>query len=142
MLKHVSVAALGAVTALSMSLAPVAAQEGGTFGLELNNAQSADNGCRLTFVASNGLGADLTSISYDVAVFDGNGVVDRLLLLEFGALTSDKRKVVQFVFDLACDNISQLLVNEVADCTAADGTSPDCLSALQTSSKNDIAFGL
>lgn len=139
MMKHVLAAAL----ALPVAATPVFAQDSGNFSLELNNAQSVETGCRLTYLATNNMGTELTSTSYEVAVFDGEGVVNRLLILEFGRLQSDKRKVVQFdLADTSCDNISLLLVNNVAECTAADGSEPDCLAALQTTSRASIEFGV
>lgn len=146
MLKSILAAAFAAVTTLGLAAAPLHAQDAagtGTFSLELNNAQSVESGCRLTYVATNGMGTELSSISYEVAVFDGEGVVNRLLILEFGRLQADKRKVVQFdLSETACSDISLLLVNNVADCTAADGSQPDCLAALRTSSRAEIDFGV
>ena len=145
MLKHLSAATATAALTLAMGSAPLLAQDagGGSFSLELNNAQSVETGCRLTYVATNGLATELSAISYEVAVFDGEGVVNRLLILEFGRLAADKRKVVQFdLADTACDDISLLLVNNVAECVAADGSQPDCLAALETSARGQIEFGL
>lgn len=141
MLRTTLAAALAAST---IAAVPLQAQEAGTFSLELNNAQSVESGCRLTYVATNNLGTELSATSYEVAVFDAEGVVNRLLILEFGRLQSDKRKVVQFdLADTACENISLLLVNSVAVCTAADGSEPDCLAALETSSRTEnIEFGV
>ena len=44
---------------------PVQAQEAKapTLALELNDAQASDKGCRLTFVVTNNLGAELTKAS-------------------------------------------------------------------------------
>jgi hypothetical protein len=142
--RHLAATALAAALTLSTGLAPAAAQQAATgFSLELNNAQSADTGCRLTYVATNNTGVELTAASYEVAVFDGAGVVSKLLILEFGRLQNGKRKVVQFdLADTACDNISLLLVNNVSECTAADGSTPDCLGALTTSSRAAIEFGV
>ena len=137
-------AALSAAIAAALAAAPGAAQQtGGSFALELNNAEGVEDGCRLTFVAENGLGTALDATSYEVAVFDGDGVVDRLLILEFGALDADKTKVVQFdLSDTTCPAISRILVNDVAECTAADGSEPACMDGLALSSRTDIQFDL
>jgi hypothetical protein len=116
---------------------------GGSFTLELNNAQSEGGGCRLTYVATNETGADIEEIGYEVAVFDTEGVVDRLLILEFGRLSDGRTKVVQFdLAETSCDGISRLLVNGVAACSAADGAAPDCMGLLETAARGDIAFGM
>lgn len=144
MLKTLTAAALGAVLTTALGPLPAIAQDAtGAFNLELNNAQSVDTGCRLTYVATNTMGTELSAVSYEVAVFDGTGVVNRLLILEFGRLQNDKRKVVQFdLADTSCDNISLLLVNNVSECTAADGSTPDCLGALVTGTRASIEFGV
>ena len=144
MLKPVLGAAVSAAFTAALVAAPVLAQEtAGRFSLELNNAQSVETGCRLTYVATNNTGTELSAVSYEVAVFDGAGQVNRLLILEFGRLQNDKRKDVQFdLADTSCDNISLLLVNNVSECAAAEGSAPDCLGALQTSSRAAIEFGV
>lgn len=142
MTKKLSALALSAATALTLS-APGAFAQDGTFGLELNNARDVESSCRLTYVATNNTGSELEETSYEVAVFDAQGGVSRLLILEFGRLQKGKTKVVQF--DLSgesCANISRLLVNNVDKCVTSDGTQPDCMGGLVTSSRSDIDFGI
>ncbi|MEM9247083.1 MAG: hypothetical protein AAGB05_00150 [Pseudomonadota bacterium] len=123
--------------------AQAVAQATGPFTLELNNTADVEQSCRLTYVATNGMGIDLSEASYEVAVFDSDGLVERLLILQFGALADGRTKVVQFdLADTACSGISRLLVNSVSECAAADGSAPDCLDALETTSRSDINFGL
>jgi hypothetical protein len=132
-----------AIAGAGLIAAPAAAQDGGAFRLELNNTTAVETGCRLTYVATNEMGIDLEEASYEVAVFDGEGLVQRLLILQFGALSDGRTKVVQFdLTETACEDISRLLVNSVSECTAADGSTPDCLAALETTSRSDIEFGL
>jgi hypothetical protein len=132
-----SIAGLGA--------APLLAQDDARFSLELNNAAQTDaGGCRLTYVATNQSDLGLNQTAYQVGVFDAGGVVRRILVLEFGALTAGKTRIV--LFDLAdqpCTDISRIIVNTVAECTLADGQASDfCLTGLATSSRTDIQFGL
>ncbi|MAU52699.1 MAG: hypothetical protein CMN17_10065 [Roseovarius sp.] len=121
---------------------PLAAQEAGRFTLELNNTEAVEGGCRLTFVAHNATGTALEQTSYDVAVFDETGAVSDRLILEFGRLTPDKTRVVQFLLNRGCGQVSRLLLNDAEDCVTADGTdSRICMDALEGSSRTDIAFG-
>ncbi len=129
---------MGAMPALAQDATP-------SFSLDLNNvADTEQGGCRLTYVAANGTGQALNAVSYQVAVFDAQGIVTDLLVLEFGALIEGKTKVVQF--DLGgrgCVDISRITVNEVAECTLADGTVGDfCLTGLETASRSAIQFGI
>jgi len=122
------------------------AQDSAEFSLELNNAADTSAGnCRLTFVAANRLGQAMSDVAYEVAVFDGNGIVSRILVIELGSLTDGKTKILQF--DLAgqpCGNTSRIVVNAVAACTAADGTVAGdlCLSGLVAASRGAIQFGI
>lgn len=142
MIKTLSATILSTLTAVALGGAPAFAQSG-NFGLELNTARAAGDGCRLTYVATNNTGSALERTSYEVAVFDQDGAVSRLLILEFGQLKPGKTKVVQFdLADQPCDQISRLLVNSVAECVAADGSTPNCLDGLVTSSRTDIQFGI
>ena len=110
--------------------------------IELNDAVNIENACRLVFVAMIQSGLVLEKTSYDVVTFDGSGKVGRSLTFQFGRLPVGKTKVVQF--DLpgqACDGISRLLVNDVAECTV-DGKSSDlCIDTLKTTTRTNIQFG-
>ncbi|MDD7971952.1 hypothetical protein [Roseinatronobacter alkalisoli] len=131
-----------ALLAISPAVTPAAAQEAGEFRLELNNLEPVDNGCRLTFVAFNATGIELAQTSYDVAVFDDTGAVSERLILEFGHLPEDKTRVVQFLLNRGCDQISRLLLNEAEECLDAAGQSSRiCMEALSASSRADVIFG-
>lgn len=131
-----------ALLAMTPALTPAAAQDSGEFRLELNNLESVDGGCRLTFVAFNATGNDLAQTSYDVAVFDDTGAVSDRLILEFGHLPEDKTRVVQFLLNRGCDQISRLLLNEAEECLDASGQSSRiCMDALNASSRADVMFG-
>lgn len=140
-----AIACAAALTLFSAAEA-VVAQDAPTFTLELNSAAQTDNGsCRLTYVASNQSDTPLDRTAYEIAVFDADGVVNRLLVLEFGALVAGKTKVLQF--DLAgspCTSISRIVVNDVTACTVADTgeTSDICMAGLEASSRTAIQFGL
>ena len=128
--------------ATGMTAGPALAQQAGTFDLELNNLEPADGGCRLTFVAHNATGTDLSLTSFDVAVFDGGGTVSDRLILEFGRLPQDKTRVVQFLLNRGCAEISRLLINDSEECvSAAGGESRICTDALVSSSRASIQFG-
>jgi len=128
---------------LAATMAVPAFAQTGNFSLELNGARDVDDGCRLTYVATNNTGEGLERASYEVAVFDQDGVVSRLLILEFGTLQADKTKVVQFdLAEMACSDISRLLVNSVSECVGSGAEQPNCMEGLVTSSRAEIQFGL
>ncbi len=111
--------------------------------IELNDATNADTACRLVFVAINNSGVLLEKTSYDFVTFDTAGKVGRSITFHFGRLPVGKTKVVQF--DLpgqACESISRLLVNDIAECTVDGKASDICIDALTTSTRAKIEFGL
>ena len=115
------------------------------FSLELNAAaQTEDGSCRLTYVASNQSDTAIDRAAYEMAVFDAEGVVTRLLVLEFGALIGGKTKVLQFTLaQTACASISRIVLNTLTACTASDGAASDvCMAGLVASSRTAIQFGL
>jgi hypothetical protein len=134
------------VIALCLSTGLANAQDAApALSLELNSVgDTADGGCRLTYVANNGLTAPLEKTSFQMAIFDGTGSVTRLIVLDFGALTVGKTKVVQFdIPGQTCAQISRIVVNDVAQCTTSGGAPvPDCLTNLVTASRTAIQFGL
>ena len=140
--KTIILLALGAFAAMP-AMAQDAEQQ---FTLELNAAAETDTGsCRLTYVASNQTDTALDRTAYEVAVFDAQGVVTRLLVLEFGALVEGKTKILQFdLASTACSAISRIVVNDVAACTVAGSgdTSGVCMAGLAASSRTAIQFGI
>lgn len=140
-LKHLISATITALLALT---APVVAQDEPVFSLELNTAKDTEAGsCRLTYVAANQTGTALERTAYEVAVFDSEGAVTRLLVLEFGALVDGKTKIL--LFDLGgtgCASISRIIVNDAAGCVVDGADSPLCMEALSASSRTAIQFGI
>jgi len=111
--------------------------------LELNAAQPSEKGCRLTFVIANDLGADLASAAFELALFDDQGVADRLTVLEFRDMPAGKTKVSRF--DLAgadCGKISRILINTTTECTGPGVDPSACLKGIRTSTKTGIVFGI
>ena len=144
-------------SALAMSLGPAPAwaqsapapapnpvpgpAQGPVLSLELNAAQPSDKGCRLTFVVSNALGADLSKAAFEIALFDEAGVVDRLTVLDFKDLPAGKTKVTRF--DLAgadCGKLSRVLINSATECGGVEPAA--CMRALKTSTRTSTAFGV
>jgi hypothetical protein len=111
--------------------------------LELNAAQPSDKGCRFTFVVTNDLGADLSAAAFELVLFDAQGVVDRLSVLEFRDMPKGKTKVSRF--DLAgvdCGKIGRILVNAATQCAGEGIAASDCMKGIRTASKATIAFGV
>ena len=113
--------------------------------IELNKVQQSEDGCRLSFIAVNRMGANLETTAMEVVFFDASDVVSEMLLLDFGRLPSDKTKVVEFVLQQQdCEQISRVLVNDVVECSSAQeqNMQRECFNALKTSNRAEIEFGV
>lgn len=121
-----------------------AAQEAAapSISLELNSLQPAQGSCRLTFVAANNLGAPLSKVAYEVALFDGKGLVDRLTVLDFRLLPEGKTKVRQFDLpETNCADIGRVLINDATACEGEGIEPADCIRKLETSTRTKLDFG-
>ncbi len=141
---HHQVALFSLALCAALTTVGAAAAQTGNFELELNAAVDVAEGCQLTFVASNNTGLALTKASYEVAVFDGEGLVSSLFVFEFGELPMNKTRVVLFALpETKCEAVSRLLVNRQDECETAEGAQEICMRALNTSSRiATIPFGL
>ncbi len=95
-------------------------------------------GCKLTFVAENGLSQSLDKASFEVVLFDRKGLVERIAVLDFRDLPSGKTKVRQF--DLAgtrCEDLGSLLINDSPSCTGEGIAADACMRGLKAGSKAD-----
>jgi hypothetical protein len=138
--------AIAVLALLAPAIVTAGAQEAGenpALLLELNGAQPSDKGCRLTFVVTNNLGAELSKAAFEIALFNDAGVVDRLTVLDFNELPAGKTKVARF--DLAgvdCTKISRVLINHATECTGAGIDPKACLAQLKPETKSTIVFGV
>ena len=132
-----------ALLALAALAVPAAAQDAApSLAIELNALQPAEGGCRVTFLATNGLGASLDRAAVEMALFDTAGAIERIVTLDFTELSPGKTKVLQFeLAGLDCTDVGRVLVNDITTCEG-EGLAPEaCLAALVTTARPDIAFG-
>lgn len=113
--------------------------------IELNTAtDSGDGNCLLTYLAVNGTGISLDETDYDFVFLDTERRVLRRIVVRFGAMVPEKRRIVQHELPgTGCTDISEIIINTSTACTeAGGGDSAVCMSALQTKSLTDIGFGI
>ncbi len=129
--------AIPLLIAASLTATPLMAEET-SLALELNAVAEQDSGCRITFVATNRLSADLSALVVEAVIFTPDGLVDRLALLDFQTLPQTRPRVRQFDLPgLACVRIGQVLINAVGTCTG-EGVQPEsCAAAIAVSSRID-----
>lgn len=129
-------------TSLAWGAAAQEAKPAPALTLELNGAQPSDKGCRLTFVVTNDLGADLSKAAFEIALFNEAGVVDRLTVLDFKDLPQGKTKVTRFdLSGIDCAKLNRVLVNTATECVGAGIEPTACLARMKTQTKTSITFG-
>ncbi len=129
--------------AMALSLAGAAvAQEAiaaSALTIELNAIAPSEKGCKLTFVAGNGLQQSLSKVSFQFVLFDQKGLVERMAVLDFRDLPAGKTKVRQF--DLPgtkCEAVKSLLINDAPACVGEGIDKGACMTGLKTGSKSAV----
>lgn len=106
-------------------------------GLELNRLQPTGEGaCSVQLVIDNPGAHAYRSLDLDMVVFDRDGVIAARVAMQLAPLRARKLAVREFDLpELRCQDIGQLLLNDVPDCARDDGSTPDCVELLQLSSR-------
>jgi hypothetical protein len=139
-------ALLAVACALGLGAAPALAQDTaevtGKLLFQLNNAQTVNGDCQLTFAIRNNTEATIDKSAYKMAIVDANGQVTTLITFEFLPLPVGKTKVQQFgLTGQACETISAMSINDFSACVTADApASPVCEQAIELSNKTAIQF--
>ncbi|MEM8576701.1 MAG: hypothetical protein AAGF60_02515 [Pseudomonadota bacterium] len=119
----------------------LAAQEAPKLEIQLNTADLVGESCRLTFVLTNALGADVDQLVAETVLFSDEGGVVLLTLFDFAALPAGRPRVRQFqVPGTSCDRIGQVLINGISTCTMGGAASSACADGLSLSSRVDIGL--
>ncbi len=131
------------ITQIAVVQAASADQEP-VIALQLNKAETTQNGCRVSLLVRNHLKNEITQLALDLVVFDNTGRISDFLSMKTGRLPSGKTRVQQYDLPAgSCANISSLLINDVSQCEGAENISPTrCLDTLNVSSRADIELTL
>lgn len=114
---------------------------GASLSLELNRVEAVDNVCRTIFVVRNGMGVAIKDLVAELVLFDKKKQVLKFLTVSTGALPEAKVRVLRFdLKDVACDQIGQMLLNDVKRCEGEGLEPARCLSAVKLSSRAEIPF--
>jgi hypothetical protein len=121
--------------------APADKPAAGKVAVELNNLEQADKACRVTFVVTNGLAAEIGELALETVLFDRANVVQRFVVLKSGRLPAGRTRVRQFDLpELSCDRIGRILVNDVTECSAAQMSPAACIAAVAVSSRAKVGL--
>ena len=137
-----------AMTVASIGLAlmlvqPGAAQDApGNLVLQLNNAQTVENACQLTFVAQNDTGSDIEASIFNMVIVDSTGQVVALTNFEFGSFPQGRPKAQQFALEgQTCESLSAIAINDFVTCReGGSDVSTICETRMDASSRTGIQF--
>ncbi len=132
----------GAFWTIAIALLTAAAQAAETeVSVELNKLEPNGGACRAYLVLENGTARSFEALKLDLVMFDTEGIVAKRLAVQTAPLAAGKTSLK--VFDMAglpCERVGRLLLNNVMDCTDADGARDDCLDLLSASQRGAVPF--
>lgn len=126
-----------AAALLALWPATLAAQSSGGLTVELNKVEASDaGGCSAFFLFRNETQNSFEGFEMSLAILDGNGVIDRLLSIDAAPLPVSRTTLKLFeVPEIACTDISEILLHDLTSCKPQNGEEMDCFPILTLQSK-------
>jgi hypothetical protein len=138
MLKRLILPLAGLALALAgqPGLAQVAAPAG-KLTIEINKFEEIEGGgCRAFFLFDNATGKSFEGFEMSLAIFNADGVIDRLLSIDAAPLPVARTTLKLFeVPQIACASISQVLLHDVPVCKPQNEENTDCYPMLDLRSR-------
>lgn len=135
-LKFLHVAAVMVAVTL-IALPRNAMAETGPLLVELNKTEEIDGGgCRAFFLFRNQTGKSFAGFEMSLAILDADGVIDRLLSVDAAPLPVQRTTLKLFeIPDIACSNISEILLHDITSCQPQNEEQMDCFPILNLESR-------
>lgn len=114
----------------------------GPLTVEINKFEPNDTGgCRAFFLFRNETGLTFEGFEMSLAIFDATGVIDRLLSIDAAPLPTARTTLKLFeIPDIACTDISEVLLHEIPSCKPQNADQMDCFSLLELTSRTSAAL--
>lgn len=111
--------------------------ETGPLLVELNKTEEIDGGgCRAFFLFRNQTGKSFAGFEMSLAILDAGGVIDRLLSVDAAPLPVQRTTLKLFeIPDIACGNISEILLHDITSCQPQNEEQMDCFPILNLESR-------
>ena len=121
---------------LLLSTAPLHA-ETGRLGIEVNKFEEIEGGgCRAFFLFQNGTPTSFEGFEMSLAIFDAQGVIDRLLSIDASPLPVARTTLKLFeIPQIACASIGQILLHDVPVCKPQNAETVDCYPMITLTSR-------
>lgn len=114
----------------------------GPLTVEINKFEPNDTGgCRAFFLFRNETGLTFEGFEMSLAIFNSGGVIDRLLSIDAAPLPAARTTLKLFeIPDIACTDISEILLHEIPSCKPQNADQMDCYSLLELNSRTSAAL--
>ncbi len=105
--------------------------------IEINKFEEiAGGGCRAFFLFQNSTPTSFEGFEMSLAIFNKQGVIDRLLSIDAAPLPVARTMLKLFeVPQIACTDIGQILLHDVPVCKPQNAENTDCYPLIDLSSK-------
>lgn len=119
----------------------VSATDAQRLAVELNALKPAGSSCQMALLFTNQLEADVQALSLELVVFDGKGIMDRVLRVKSSDLPAGKMRLMLFnLEDLECASVGSILVNDMTGCQGPGLSAQVCAEAVSASHKTSVPF--
>lgn len=116
-------------------------EEKAELSLELNSLEQAERGCKLSLVVTNLTGSHIDAARLEIALFNKQQKLVRLVSLRPGRLPKTKKRVKQFELTaIKCASLGSILLNDIPECKGAELTPRACLELAKPTSRTDVPF--
>jgi hypothetical protein len=117
------------------------AQSGG-LTVELNKVEASDTGgCSAFFLFRNETDNSFDGFEMSLAILNTQGVIDRLLSIDAAPLPVSRTTLKLFeIPEIACEDISEILLHDLTSCRPQNGDEMDCFPILTLRSKAAAAL--
>ena len=126
--------------ALAVAAAPFAAGAA-DMTVELNRLEQNGDNCRALMVLRNGSEIHFTTYKLDLVFFNKDGIVLDRFSFAADPIRARKPKVISVSSDgFACADVSEVLLNDIAECADASGPIDGCINRVETEAKGGLVF--
>ncbi|MCG8357974.1 MAG: Tat pathway signal sequence domain protein [Kiloniellales bacterium] len=120
-----------------------AAQAQSAITLDLNKLEPRENACRAYFILENATESQFSGFTLDLYIFDSEGIIAKRLVVDTAPLIPAKTRIRPVdIREMACDQVSKIVVNDVIDCKDGSGERKDCVTQLGLTNRTAAEFGM
>lgn len=132
----------GLCLAASVFFPVVATAQTGGLTVELNKVEPSETGgCSAFFLFRNETDNSFDGFEMSLAILDTQGVIDRLLSIDAAPLPLSRTTLKLFeIPEIACENISEILLHDLTSCRPQNGDEMDCFPILTLRSRAPAAL--